>query len=721
MTDRTAAGPSAPAAPLDSALRQAVDVLYRRRDDALIVGAVVLVISLAFTFTATPTYEASAQLLIEAEAPNVVSFEEVLEQNRTTLEYYQTQYRLLQSRTLARRTLDAAKLWDHPHFLPRPQPWYSPRRAVGTVRGWVGGLIGGASASASTPAPAATRQAQTLDAFLAGLRIVPVRNSHLVDVRYVSPDPRFAATAANALVSAYLAQSLELRTKASREASAWLTEQMALQRKAVESAELALQRYREDFDSISLHERQNIVIQRLADLNAALTRARTERISKETSYQRLQEIRKAGGSLESFPAVMANGLVQQLKTELASLQRQEAELSRDFGDLHPKMDAVRTGIDAAQKKLTAEINSVVQAVQNEFVAAQRDEQSLQQALDVQKGEAQLLNRRAIEYGVLERDAKATQQVFDGLVTRTKEAGISGELKTSNIHVVDDAEVPRSPSYPDRTMSLVLALAAATTFGLGFVFIVELLDNRIKSPAELKAAVPLPCLGSIPISTPTHGQLLVHNGAPAAFTEAVRLLRSNILFAAPGTAHRSVVVTSALAGEGKTLVASNLALSLAMAGQRVLLVDADMRQPRIHQLFGVPQQPGLSGVIARQTKPSAAIQKTAVVGLWVLPAGECPANPPELLGSKAFGDMLNAFGETFEWVILDSPPVTGMADAAVIGHVATGVLFVVGSEMTTRAAARTAIEQLDAARVTYVGTVLNRLDTDGHPYYYYRRA
>ena len=705
----------------ESALRQALDVVYRRRDDALIVCAVVVAIVLVYTVTATPTYEARAQLLIETEAPNVVAFPEVLDPNQTTSEYYQTQYRILQSRSLARRTLDAAGLWNHPHFQPRAEAWYSPRRALRDARGWIGLALRGGSPEEPARADESAAQAQKIDAFLAGLVIAPVRNSRLVDVKYIAADPAFAATAANALVKAYVQQTLEFKFTATREASDWLTQQMAGQRKAVEAAEQALQRYREEYDSISLQERQNIVIQRLGDLNAALTRVRTERITKEASYQRLQEIRKAGGSLDAFPAVLANGFVQRLKGELASLEQKEASLADQLGDRHPEMVEVRSGIQTAQAKVQAEIEGVVLSVQNEYAAAVREEQSLQRALEAQKAEAQQLNRRAIEYGVLERDAMANRQVFDALVQRTKETGISGELRTSNIRIVDEAEVPRSPSYPNTASNVVLGLAAGIVFALGFVFVVDFLDSRIKSPAELKATLQLPFLGSIPITATDHGDLLVNNGVPAPFAEALRTVRSNVLFSSTAIEPRTVVVTSTAPGEGKTLVASNLALSLAMAGQRVLLVDADMRQPRLHELFRVPQQPGLSNVITGRTKPSEAIRKTGTERLWILPAGQLPPNPQELLGSAAFTEMLNAFGGSFDWVILDSPPVTGITDAAVVGHAASGVLFVVGAEMTTRASARAALEQLDAARVRYVGAVLNRMDPDGHPYYYYAHS
>lgn len=707
----------------ESALKQAIDIVYKRRDDGFIVFALVFAIALVYTFTTTPLYEARAQLLIEIDAPNVVSFEEVVEQNRASTDYYQTQYRILQSRSLAKRALDAAGLWQHPSLRPQADAasgasrWFSPERLFSAARGWTWSVAAPHTASEARQASETDVQAQVIDAFLQGLAVAPVRNSRLVEIRYTSPDPALTAAAANALAKAYIDQNLEFKSTASREASEWLRDQMTAQRKAVEESEVALQQYREQYDAISLAERQNIVIQRLADLNAAVTRARTDRIAKEADYLRLQEAQKAGTSLDGFPAVLASGFIQQLKTELASLQRREAELAERLGDRHPDMLKVRSAIQTADAKLQAEISQVVQSVRNEYLIAQREEQSLQNALNDQKSEAQRLNRRAIEYGALERDAASNRQLFEALLQRTKEIGVSGELRTSNIRIIDPAEVPRSSTYPNRTMNLVLGFVAALLLALGFVFTVDVLDNRIKSPAELKSAVQVPFLGSIPVIEGRHEKLLVNNGVPPQFVESLRTLRSNVLFSAPD-GHRSVVVTSTVPGEGKTVVASNLALSLAMAGQRVLLVDADMRRPRLHAIFGVTREPGLSNVIVGEAKPTEAIRKTAAENVWLLPAGHLPPNPPELLGSRQFTEMLAGFAEHFEWVILDAPPVMGVTDAAVVGHAAGGVLFVVGSEMTTRSAARSALEQLDAARVTYVGAVLNRTDLHGHPYYYY---
>ena len=301
-------------------LRDYIKVLYKRRWPALTAFLIVVLTVSVNVFTTTPIYEARVQILIEKEATNVVTFKEAYEQNQITDDYYQTQYKILQSRALARRTLDALKFWDHPQFNPKPD-------ASPTVRGMVKARVRGifnwfsfarpagdglASAKAAEPplADETKTQSSTIDRFLAGLAIAPVRNSRLVDVKFRSPDAALAARVANALAKAYIEQNLEFKFLSSKEASDWLGARLADQRKQVESSEQALQRYRERTDSVSLEEKQNIVVQKLADLNGAVTRAKTERIQKEAAYNQMRTLQNDRAALDTFPAILSNTFIQ---------------------------------------------------------------------------------------------------------------------------------------------------------------------------------------------------------------------------------------------------------------------------------------------------------------------------------------------------------------------------------------------------------------------------
>jgi capsular exopolysaccharide synthesis family protein len=697
-------------------------VLYKRRWPALTAFLIVFVGTCILTFTATPIYNARVQLLIEKENSNVVTFKEAVEQNQIADDYYQTQYKILQSRALARRTLDALQAWHYAQF---DSPDTSQSKGLrATIAGWFSRDNG--ARAPELPGPDETKtQSRSIDLFLKDLTVTPVRNSRLVDVTYDSPYPEVAARVANGLAKAYIEQNMEFKYLSSKEASDWLAARLGEQRKQVESSEQALQKYRESSnDAVSLEDRQNIVVQRLADLNQAVTRAKMERIEKESTYNQIRAMQNDRAALDTFPAILGNGFIQQQKSELAELQRQQAQLGEKLGPNHPDMVKNASAIRAAEAKIQGEIGKVVQAMQNEYQRSVINERSLTQALDQQKRDALELNRKGSEYGVLSRDANSNRQIFESLMQRTKETAISGELRTSNIRVVDPAETPRRPASPNTRNNLLIGLLTGALLGVGLAFFFEYLDNRIKSPEELTRHLGMPFLGMIPAlfdldaSSP-----LINSSVPPNFSECFRTLRTNVLFSTADEGLRSLVVTSTGPGEGKTLVSTNLAVGLAQAGMRVLLIDADMRKPRVHMVFDKPRQPGLSNVLVGTAKFSETVHATQIPGLWMVPAGAYPPNPSELLSSKRFANLVASLGAHFDWAIIDTPPIMAVTDSSIVAHLTTGVVFVVGAEMTSRFAAQRAVEQLGRGRAKFLGAVLNRVDLQHNAYYYaeyYRR-
>ena len=700
-----------------------VRVVYKRRWVAIPVFLGVLAVGAINSYRTTPLYRASTQILIEKDSPKVGDLSTIFQQQDSwnSDEFYQTQYRILQSRSLARKTAETMHLDNHPKIGAATQPVRGPWTVRGAIAGtivFVKSAVGIEPTAEPAPKPKVDDDpyAKYVGVVLGSLSVNPVRNSRLVDISMTSTDPQFAAELANAHARTYIEQNLEYRFSASKEATSWLESQLAEQRKKVEASEAELQRYKEQHDAVAVEDRQNIVVQRLADLNSAATKAKTTRIEKEALYNQLKSIQNSN-ALDSFPAVLGNDYIQKLKVDLGDMQRQQAELSEKYGDRHPEMVKVRSSIQSAEAKLQVEIDKVVQSVKSDYETALAQERTFVGALEGGKAEALSLNRKGIEFSVLQRDAESNRQVYESLLQRTKETGISGELKASNIRVVDPAEVPASPFLPRRQQDLTTAAFSGLVLALGLVFLFEYLDNRIKSPQELRAQLNVPFLGMVPsIDVKTSGTLL-HDGVPPNFAEAIRGVRTNVLFSSAEEGVRIIVVTSAGPGEGKSMFSSNLAVSLAQAGQRVLHVDADMRRPRVHAIFDVAQEPGLSNLLVGDCKPSEAIRKTPVQNLCVLPAGMIPPNPAELLGSKRCDEFFNSLRQSFDWVILDSPPVLAVADASILANTASGVVFVVGADQTSRQAARAAIEQLDAVQAHIIGAVLNRVDLEKNPYYY----
>ena len=461
-----------------------VRVLYRRRWLAITVFLLILIGTTAYTVIATPLFQAKVRLLIEAEEPNVVGFKGVIDEQQAKADYYTTQYNILQSRALARTTLESLKLWSTPPF--------------GT---------GAATEDASA-------QSVAIDKFLARVRVAPIRDSRLVDVFIELPDAAMATAVANMLARTYIDQNREYRFLASKDATDWLGDRLAEQRQQVELAERALQKYREQNGAISLSDRENIVVQKLTQLNAEVTRAKTDRIQQEAMYVQLQKRQADRSSLEMFPAILTNGYIQQQKTVLSDLLREQARLAETYGNKHERMITIASQIADAQAKLDGEIQKVVQALTTDYQVAVAREKSLVQALDDQKAEALLMNSKAIEYNVLQRDVESRKQIYATLTQRANETGVSGALRTSNIRVIDAAEKPRAPVSPNRLLNLLAALVGGGVLAVGLVFFVEYADNRLKTPdrdrAPLEVAVSrarAPCAqGARRVRIPAHGAI-----------------------------------------------------------------------------------------------------------------------------------------------------------------------------------------------------------------------
>ena len=370
-----------------------------------------------------------------------------------------------------------------------------------------------------------------------------------------------------------------------------------------------------------------------------------------------------------------------------------------LGERHPDMVKLRSAIQVTQAKVDGEIGKVVQGVKNEYLAALAKENSLAGALNAQKGDALAMNRKAIDYSVLDREVQSGRQLYDSLLQRAKETGVSTELKTSNIRIVDRGGEAAEPGEPAESASTCCSrCSAASLAACGLAFFFEYLDSRIKTPDEIRIHLGLPHLGHAAGARRARalatGYPLVSKGVPGNFAEAFRAVRTNVLFSSAQEGSRSVVVTSTGPGEGKSMVASNLAISLAQAGQRTLLIDADMRRPKAHEIFEMPQEPGLSNLLVGNAKASEAVpqvERRRPVGDSERPDAAQSGRAARIASASATSSA--SLKDHFDWVIIDSPPVMAVTDAALVAHSATGVVFVVGAEMTSRHAAKTAVDQL----------------------------
>ena len=695
-------------------------VVYRRRWTVALAILVVFVWGAFGTLRKTSIYEATAQILIEKEARRASSLSTVLDQTDSYYDedFYQTQYRILQSRALAWRAVQALGMDQQASVPAPPQP--EADGPIEQAKAWIFTLAGTPPVIEPPPPDETTMQSNLTGMFLGGLTVAPIRNTHLVELRYRSPDPVFAAEAANALAEEYIGQGLETRANTSQETVEYLRGQLDEQRKRVEASERALQDYKEQNDAIGVDDQQNIVVQRLQGLNAQVMQARAERIDKEALFSTIAAIERNQGTLDAFPAIANNEFVQKLKVEVAQLRQHKTQLSARYREGAPQLAQINQQIADVERKLQTEIGNVVEATRNDLRAAQAREQSLSSELERQKNEAMRLNRKGVEYAALEDEATSNRRLYETLLQRSNEIGVSSEFRGSNIRIIDEAEVPRYPVLPNTRRDLMMALLMGCALAVVLAFGFEYMDSRIRTPEEIKAHLGIPYLGLVPAvsSKDMEGETpLLTAEVPPGFSESMRAIRTSVVFSSADEGARSIVITSTGPGEGKTVVSSNLAISLAQAGQRTILIDADMRRPRVHEVFSMAQEPGLSNVLVGTSTVDSILTTTPTANLFVLGAGHLPPNPAELLGSKKYRDLIESLRQRFDWVIVDAPPVMAVTDAAVVANGATGVVFVVGSEMTSRRNAAAAIDRLHAAKARFIGGILNRADVHKHSYYY----
>jgi capsular exopolysaccharide synthesis family protein len=684
----------------DQALRLNVfDVLRERR---LIIGgalalSALLLIGYAILTPDERLYEAQAQLLVEPEMRSPLA-----DDSRTdpSSRFYETQLRILRSRTLARRTLATLRAGAPASEAAAPDAPAAP-----------------AAGDLETSIPAAD-----VDRFLRALTIARVPDTGLVDVRYRAADPEEAARVANAHTQAFVQQSVELTLLGSRQLARWILQPLEEQRERLEAGEAELRRFQQQHGA--LDGRQALVTQRLTELNAEVLRARANRVSRETSHQMVERARRAGRPASELATMVSSPMIQQLSSELAVLRRRDAELAPQYGPRHPEREKIRQAVEFVTASLETEVTRAIEAAARELEAARQDEQKALGALNAQSAEAALLTRRASEYDARRREVASDRALLERLQQRARELNLANDYELSNIRVIDAAEAPRGPMPTTKRRNLAIGGMALLMLSFLVGIAVHVFDERLRSPEDVRAHLGLQYLGMVPqlAGPPPSPGAEPRSALPAPFDEAVRDVRTHVLCTPAGREARLLLVASAGMNEGKTLVATNLATGLAQVGHRVLLVDLDMRHPSVHRAFGLDPQPGLAELLTGAIGATDAIRQSGVRNLWVLTAGaDLPRNPGDLLGSDVFRRMLTHLPESFDRVVFDSPPVMAFADASVVAHQQAGVVFVVSADRTGRRAAQAAVDRLEAVGARFVGSVINRVDPSRHGSSYYPSA
>jgi capsular exopolysaccharide synthesis family protein len=680
----------------ESHLWDYVHVLLRRRRAALAVFSAIVALATLRALLTRPVYEGTAQILIERSDPNVLNFKQVAQEDSSRDDYYQTQYKLLQSRSLARRVIEQLDLLNEPEY-------GGPREKQQIA------------AILAQPQGQSREMEQAIDVFLGRLSVRPIRNSRLVTVSVESRRPELAAQATNALATLYILQSLELRVQTSSEAGKWLGTQIDEQRRKVEQLDTQLQEVKRQEGLVNIEERRTLLEQRLKELGTALNERKTERLQKEALWRQMA----GAANPEELPEVMHSQVVQSLRIELASLEREQAQLLERYLDQHPEVVKVRNQITETRTKIRAEAARVIRSAENDYKAAAAQERSIAAALESAKQEALDLGRRGVAYDSQKHEVDAGKQVLDNLMSRAKETDVASELKSTNIRVVDPASIPDSPVRPRRLRDIALGIILGLFLSGGAVFFLEYLDNTLKTPDDVRDHLGVPLLGVIPEQTAANDQALVLNPSlQGPFPEGYRVVRTSLNYSWSEAAPRVLIVTSTSPGEGKTLTSVNLAATLGASDKKVLLIDADLRKPQAQALLRARRTPGLSDVLVGNAKPSEVIQQHLDgVPFAFLPSGTTVPSPADLLTTRTMPGLLDALRQIYDWIIIDTPPVGAVAEALILAPLSDGVVIVAGAEMVPRKAVLHTLERIADSGARVVGIVLNRAQIEKHSYYY----
>lgn len=689
-------------------LRDYFDVVKRRRLPILAVFVVIVGLVAAYTFLVTKQYTATTQLLIEQGAQRSFSLQDALAVDASAMDFYQTQYRLIESRAMAEKVVLTLKLYDLVEFGERP-----PDKRTGAKRSHE------------------DRVRDAVDIFLSKIKVIPIRQSRLVNISFTSEDPVLAAQTANAIAKAYIDYVLDRRLKISQMAVNFLGRRIEEQRRKLQASQLALQKYMEDNKLVNVisDDYNTITSQKLAELNQKLIEAETSRKEAEARYHLAQKARSDAGKLDGIREFLDSPVIQKVRERELELSKREAELSQKYGSRHPKMISLEAEKKAIQRERAGEITQIINSLENQYRIALAKERAIRHALEQQQQDAMITRKKAIGFNVIKREVETNQQLFNMLLAKVKEARITEEIDVGSVMVVDKAEVPRKPSKPLVRLNLILAAVGGLLISLSTAFLLEYMDDTIKLPSQIEDQLGLPLLGSVPYDNTLHlprgkgasGQAPVVLAALSKLNsstiEPLRIVRTAISLSKAGNPPRSIVISSSMEREGKSVTAACLAVAFAEANKRTIIIDADLRKPRQHRLWNKSNNLGLSTVLSGQSSIQNCVHCDVIPNVDLITSGPIPPSPSELFQSELMGRVMEVLGKAYDQIIIDSPPILPLADPLILGSLADGLILVAAAAKIPVHALEQSVTKLRKAGINLLGVILNQVEKGRSDYYY----
>lgn len=731
-------------------LRDYWQVVLKRLRYMIPVFCATVALGLLFSFLSPTLYTARSTLKIEPQNPVFSAVPGVGESphssqtgNSAPDDYYPTQFALLEGAPLAARVIKSLGLENNPalsHGLFNMKSlimW-----PINVLADAFNALRFPKSKSGAKPTTYELGVSPALvSRYRNFLTVTPVKKTRLVEVAFSTPDPKLSQQLANAHATSFIQMILENRFNLTQEARDFLRQKLTELREKVVKAENALNEFSQQHGVVSMEKGENIVVDRLVDLNKQLTAVRSERIQAESLYQMTRNKKS-----EYLAQVLTNPLILQIKGTLANLETEKGRLSSIYTAEHPRMQELNRQIAEAKRGLANEVANIVRGIESNYSAARAREQALEAEAKRQQDAALNLKEVGVDYAVLNEEVVINRGLYDSVLKRMNETNVANDLAASNIQVMERAELPTAPSSPNTTKNLLVSVILGLFLAVSFGFFLEYMDATMHTPQQVWTAVSLATLGVVPhfrslqqrhhpmlsntvvsnrlesVTPPEKGvgkEIVVAHDQFSMMAESYRSIRTALMLSQAERPPKVILLTSPCPNEGKTVTTLNLGIALAQGGKRVLVIDADLRKGRCHQLLHRHNVCGLANVLTGSIDVKNAIQETAIKGFSLLPRGALPPNPADLLMSQRMRDILNELRTLFDFIVVDSPPIIAVSDAAVLSAISDGVVLVFNGEKTTTPSARRSLEHLDKVGARILGVILNGIDIRDPEYVDYR--
>lgn len=690
-------------------LRDYFRVLKKRLLVVVIFFLITVSTVVLMTWSMTPIYKSELQVLVERNSDTKLSGQGVGIPYDPQFE--ETQYQIIKSQNVIERVVKQLQLDTkyRDHFIA--SGWFTfIKKSIKDLIHKIP-VIGTANSSPtqSEQEPEAETVSNQISSIIRkNIKVDSVKGSHIVSISYSDPNPEIAQLIVNSIAQAYKDELLEMKMQNVNYSLVWLTRKADEEKQRLQELEKNLQEYTRKYDVITVENKVAIIPQKIAGFSTQLAEAQSQRNELEEVYQQITSRQNDSAALESLPIFANNQTLQLLRNKISETDKNIAELSKKYGPKHPQMIKAENERKVLVREKEKEIKRITQLTQNDLALAYAREKNIENLLQDTKKEVLRLNERLMQYQVLERDVETSRVLYDSLLKNVKEQGATNELQDVKVWAVQKAQIPERPDKPRKKLNILLGIVFGSMGGIGLAFFLEYLDNSIGAPDEIEKRFKVPVLGVVEnISGPRRNlDTLLEDEPQSSYSESYKMIRSMVLLSTADHPPRSILITSSVPSEGKTTVTVNFAKTLAMLGNRVLTIDCDLRKPNLHAVFGLFTQEGLSAYLAGTADLKSVLVKYKE-SIDVIPAGQIPPNPSELLSSRKMKELLVSMSKEYDFILLDSAPILSVTDSLTLASLTDGTILITQANKSTNDMLSKSLKRLQSIESPLLGIIVNR--------------